>query len=86
MPIPIGDGTELRIGTRGDEAAHRAVIEVAIESPAVVAALQAGARLPVGLYRMEGKSPRQYLAAFPTHTPKPNFHVPEAFGTLALDP
>jgi hypothetical protein len=76
----------LRIGTRRDEAAHRAVIEVAIESPDVIAALQPGARLPVGLYRMEGKSPRQYLAAFPTHTPKPNFHVPDAFGTLVLDP
>jgi uncharacterized protein (DUF362 family) len=76
----------LRIGTHRDEAAHRAVIEVAIESPDVIAALQPGARLPVGLYRMEGKSPRQYLAAFPTHTPKPNFHVPDAFGTLVLDP
>jgi hypothetical protein len=58
----------------------------AIESPDVIAALQPGARLPVGLFRMEGKSLRQYLAAFPTHTPKPNFHVPDAFGTLVLDP
>jgi alpha-galactosidase len=34
-------------------------------------------------YRVEGRSePRQYLAWQPTFTPKPNFHVPEAFGTL----
>ena len=49
-------------------------------------ARRAGAALPLGLYRMEGQAPRQYLAAFPTRTPKPNFHVPEAFGTLVLDP
>jgi alpha-galactosidase len=34
-------------------------------------------------YRVEGRSePRQYLAWQPTFTPQPNFHVPEAFGTL----
>jgi uncharacterized protein (DUF362 family) len=75
----------MRIGTHRDDAAHRAVIEVAIEGPDVVAALKAGAQLPLGLYRMEGKGPRQYLAAFPTRTPKPNFHVPDAFGRLELD-
>jgi len=76
----------LRIGTSRDEANRRAVIEVAIESPDVLAVLKPGAQLPVGLYRIEGKTKRQYLAAFPTRTPKPNFHVPEAFGTLILDP
>jgi hypothetical protein len=35
---------------------------------------------------MEGTSPREYLAWSPPRTPKPNFHVPEAFGTLVLDP
>ena len=44
------------------------------------------ARLPLGLFRMEGQHARAYLAAFPTRTPKPNFHVPDAFGTLVLDP
>ncbi|MEO8702545.1 MAG: DUF362 domain-containing protein [Kofleriaceae bacterium] len=77
---------KLRIATTRDEARQRAVIEVAIESPDVVAALAAGAKLPLGLYRMEGQGKRQYLAAFPTRTPKPSFHVPEAFGTLVLDP
>lgn len=76
----------LTIGTARDEAKQRAVIEVAIAAPDVRAALAAGAALPIGLYRMEGQNKRQYLAAFPTRTPKPNFHVPEAFGTLVLDP
>ncbi len=76
----------LRIGTRRDDAKHRAIIEVAIESPDVLAALTASASLPLGLYRMEGKDKRLYLAAFPTRTPKPSFHVPEAFGSLILDP
>ena len=62
------------------------MIEVAIEAPDVLAALAPGVALPIGLYRMEGQNKRQYLAAFPTRTPKPSFHVPEAFGTLVLDP
>jgi uncharacterized protein (DUF362 family) len=76
----------LRIGTQRDEAKQHVVIEVAIESPDVLAALVPSAALPLGLYRMEGQGKREYLAAFPTRTPKPSFHVPEAFGTLVLDP
>ncbi len=81
---------KLTIGTSSATVAGRgndtAVIEVAIEAPEILAVLKASAALPIGLYRMEGKSPRQYLAAFPTRTPKPSFHVPSAFGTLVLDP
>ena len=34
-------------------------------------------------YRIEGQQePRAYLAWQPTHTPQPNFHVPQAFGRL----
>lgn len=37
----------------------------------------------VNFYRVEGKvEPRNYMAWQPTHTPQPNFHVPEKFGTL----
>ena len=76
----------LTIGTTQDAAKRHAVIEIAITAPELIAALVAEARLPIGLYRMDGKSPKRYLAAFPTRTPKPNFHVPDAFGTLVLDP
>ncbi len=75
---------KLSVGTKRD--GTRAVIEVAIEAPEILAALAGSAQLPIGLYRMEGTAPRQYLAAFPTRTPKPSFHVPSAFGTLVLDP
>ncbi len=73
------------IGTKVDRANKRATIEVAIRAPEIVKALRKGTRLPLGLYRMEGKTARQYLAWSPTRTPKPDFHVPEAFGTLVLE-
>ena len=76
----------LAIATWRDPAARRAAIEVAVTAPAIITALTAGARLPIGLDRIEGTAPRRYLMAFPGRTPKPNFHAPTGFGTLVLDP
>jgi uncharacterized protein (DUF362 family) len=73
------------VKTKVDRDKHTVVIEAALRSPDVVAALKPGAHLPLALYRMEGKSPRLYLAYSPTRTEKPNFHVPEAFTTLILE-
>ena len=40
----------------------------------------------VNLFRCVGpESPDRYLAWRPTRTPEPNFHVPEAFGSLQFD-
>jgi uncharacterized protein (DUF362 family) len=75
-----------KIGTVRDASTHTASIEVALTAADVKGALAAGARLPLGLYRIEGTGERQYLAWSPPRTPKPNFHVPEAFGALVLDP
>jgi uncharacterized protein (DUF362 family) len=75
-----------RIATTRDAAARTAVIEAVFTAPEITAALVAGARLPLGLYRIEGVGDRTYLAWSPPRTAKPNFHVPEAFGTLVLDP
>ena len=37
----------------------------------------------INLFRIEGQEPNRFYSAWqPTHTPKPNFHVPERFGTL----
>ena len=37
----------------------------------------------VNVFRCVGpEAPERYLAWLPTRTPEPNFHVPEAFGTL----
>ena len=44
---------------------------------------QQGERWRVNLFRCVGKDPsRGYLSWQPTRTPKPNFHVPQAFGSL----
>jgi alpha-galactosidase len=41
----------------------------------------------VNFYRVEGKGDeRRYRAWRPTNTPRPNFHVPEAFGVLRFAP
>jgi len=75
------------IATTQDPAAHTAVIEAELTSPDLVRALVPGARLPLALYRMEGTAPsREYLAWSPPRTAKPDFHVPEAFGALWVDP
>lgn len=76
----------LTIGTTRDAAARTAVIEFTIAAPELLAALRPGAKLPLGLDRMEGTKPRQYLMAFPGRTAKPNFHAPSGFGELVLDP
>ena len=75
-----------RIATSRDPQNHTAVLEVALESRDVTSALVPGAKLPLALYRMEGRAPRKYLAFRPTRTKSPNFHVPEAFGRLVIDP
>lgn len=76
----------LTIGTARDRAAGRYTVEVAIRSPDLTRALAPGARLPMGVYRMEGRWPRRFLAWSPPRTPKPSFHEPLAFGVLVLQP
>ncbi|EYF04216.1 Iron-sulfur cluster-binding protein [Chondromyces apiculatus DSM 436] len=76
----------LRRATTQRPAAHQATIEASLTAPEITRALRAGARLPMGLFRMEGRSPRHYLAWSPPRGSKPNFHVPAAFGALVLDP
>ncbi|MFO0666262.1 MAG: DUF362 domain-containing protein [Polyangiaceae bacterium] len=61
-------------------------LEYVLEASDIVRALRPGAKLPLGLFRMEGKAPRKYLAFSPPRTKSPNFHVPEAFGELVLQP
>jgi uncharacterized protein (DUF362 family) len=73
------------VKTSHDAARHTAIIEARLTAPELTGALVAGARLPLALYRMEGKAPRSYLAWRPPRTPKPNFHVPAGFGVLTVD-
>jgi uncharacterized protein (DUF362 family) len=75
-----------RIATTQDAAKRRAVIEVSLAAADVTRLLVPGSRWPLGIYRIEGKGERKYLAWSPPRTSKPNFHVPEAFGVLVVDP
>jgi hypothetical protein len=76
----------LQLAARPDAARHTAVIEARIAAPELISALAPGVRLPLALYRIEGKERRRYLAWRPPRTAKPNFHVREGFGTLSIDP
>jgi uncharacterized protein (DUF362 family) len=77
--------SQLVLATERDPEARTAVIEARLAAPEIRDVLRAGARFPLALYRMEGKAPRKYLAWRAPRTKKPNFHVPEGFGTLLLD-
>ena len=76
-----------RIATTRDAAARTATIEVELTAPGIVAALTPGAKLPVALYRMGGQGPRGSTSRGVLPGPRSHdFHVPSAFGTMALDP
>lgn len=60
--------------------------EVAIPMAALTPHFDPTVAWRVNFYRIEGtREPRAYMAWRPTHTPKPNFHVPGAFGILRFN-
>ncbi len=66
-----------------DEAHQTWAAELAIPTTALTANFNSAATWRVNFFRVEGKrEPRFYSAWQPTNTPQPDFHVPEAFGTL----
>jgi alpha-galactosidase len=70
-----------------DEQSHTWTAELAIPMKSISprAVLENGWR--VNFYRCEGVAESRFYSAWrPTHTPKPNFHVPEAFGNLVFVP
>jgi alpha-galactosidase len=69
-----------------DEARQRWIAELAIPMRAITPNFNPSAAWRANFYRIEGKQePRFYSAWQPTKTPSPNFHVPEAFGTLRFE-
>jgi len=57
--------------------------ELALPMLTLVNVFDPSAKWRVNFFRVEGAAePRFYSSWRPTHTPQPNFHVPEAFGTL----
>lgn len=66
-----------------DEQTRTWVAEAAIPLRAIAAKFDPNSAWHANFYRVEGKTePRRYMAWRPTHTQKPDFHVPEAFGIL----
>jgi alpha-galactosidase len=57
--------------------------EMAIPFDCLASAFDPGKIWRLNLFRIEGAEPNRFYSAWrPTHTPKPNFHVPEQFGKL----
>jgi len=75
--------SELRRRVTLNEARKTWIAELALPMKSLVERFDPAASWRVNFYRVEGPSePRFYSAWQPTGTPAPNFHVPEAFGTL----
>jgi len=57
--------------------------EMAIPLSCMVEAFDPRKIWRLNLFRIEGEEPDRFYSAWqPTHTPQPNFHVPEQFGEL----
>jgi len=87
LDIAPGEKHDLKSGLRRrvtlNEASKTWIAELALPMKSLVERFDPAAKWRINFYRVEGASePRFYSAWQPTGTPAPNFHVPEAFGTL----
>jgi alpha-galactosidase len=90
LDIFPGGLADLKSGMRSsvvlDAASHRWAAELAIPMVSLTKDFDSAKTWRVNFFRVEGRTePRHYLAWQPTHTPQPNFHVPEAFGDLRFE-
>jgi hypothetical protein len=66
-----------------DQAAQLWIAELALPFCALTKTFDPSKAWHVNFFRVEGaREPRFYSCWQPTHTPQPNFHLPEMFGTL----
>jgi alpha-galactosidase len=87
LDIFPGGRSDLKSGmTRSvilNEAGRRWAAELAIPIRCLTENFDSKAIWRANFFRIEGpQEPRRYIAWRPTHAPKPNFHVPRAFGRL----
>jgi alpha-galactosidase len=87
LAVSHGKIQELHSGLRRrvvmDEKAKTWTAELAIPMKAFTTQFDPKHAWKANFYRIEGETePRFYAAWSPTFSPKPNFHVPSAFGTL----
>lgn len=90
LDIAPGEKHDLRSGLRRrtsvNEAEKRWRAELAIPMQSLTAEFKSSQVWRANFYRVEGPTePRFYSAWRPTHSPEPNFHVPEAFGKLRFE-
>jgi alpha-galactosidase len=90
LDISPGQKPDLKSGMRRsvilDEQAHTWAAELAIPVKALTTHFDPSATWKVNFYRVEGmQEPRGYYAWQPTGTPRPNFHVPSAFGEMRFE-
>lgn len=87
LAVSHGKIEELHSGLRRrvamDEKAKTWTAELAIPMKSLIGKFDPKASWRANFFRIEGeKEPRFYSAWNPTHSAKPNFHVPSAFGVL----
>jgi alpha-galactosidase len=89
LAVSHGKIEELHSGLRRrvvvDEKTQTWAAEMALPMKSLAADFDPKHSWRANFFRIEGKKePRFYGAWSPTHSPKPNFHVPSAFGTLVF--
>jgi alpha-galactosidase len=89
LAVAHGKIEELHSGLRRrvamDEKNLTWTAELAVPMKSLTAQFDPKQSWRANFFRIEGeKEPRFYAAWSPTHSPKPNFHVPSAFGTLVF--
>ena len=89
LAVAHGKIEELHSGLRRrvvmDEKKRTWTGELAVPMKSLTAQFDPKQSWRANFFRIEGdKEPRFYAAWSPTHSPKPNFHVPSAFGTLVF--
>jgi len=87
LAVSHGKIKELRSGLRRrvlkDEVAKRWTAELTLPMKRLTTQFDPKRAWKANFFRIEGEAePRFYAAWSPTHSPRPNFHVPSAFGTL----
>ncbi len=90
LDIFPGGRRDLQSGLRRsvwlDQPQHSWAAELAIPMAALVANFNPHVQWRANFYRVEGaREPRFYSAWRPTFSPRPNFHVPAAFGKLRFE-
>jgi alpha-galactosidase len=89
LAVSHGKIEELHSGLRRrvvlDEKAKAWTAELAVPMKYLTTQFDPKAAWRVNFFRIEGEKESRFYAAWsPTYSPKPNFHVPSAFGTLSF--